>query len=298
MHNTITKFVSSELRVTMKNFIFSFGLFFYHFSFFAQNTPKQNTRFFKAVTPYYTPDYLKFREKIAHEFSNQKAGKFGMFVPGTVEDIATQQKVIAFTFDACIGQTNDYNADLINFLRKENVPATLFVSGLWIDRNLSIFKELAADSLFELENHGLLHRLCSLDGETKYGIAATSNANEVIDEMELNARKMERLTGKRPIFFRSATTFTNETCTKIASVLGMKIVSYDILSGDAIPFTPATIIRDNILKNIHNGAIIIMHFNHPKWHEKEALKMVVPILRQQGYKFVTLENHPLRNKYE
>ena len=282
----------------MKNFIFSLGLLFCHFSFFAQNTLKQNIRFVKAITPYYTPDYLKFREKIANEFSNQKAGKFGMFVPGTVEDISTQQKVIAFTFDACIGQSNDYNTDLINFLRKENVPATLFVSGLWIDSNLSIFKELAADSLFELENHGLLHRLCSLDGETKYGIAATSNANEVIDEMELNARKMEYLTGKRPKLFRSATTFTNETCTKIASVLEMKIVSYDILSGDAIPFTPATIIRDNILKNIHDGAIIIMHFNHPKWHEREALQMVIPILRRQGYKFVKLENHPLRNKDE
>lgn len=282
----------------MKNFIFSLGLLFCHFSSFAQNTLKQNIRFVRAVTPYYTPDYLKFREKIANEFANQKPGKFGMFVPGTVEDISTHQKVVAFTFDACVGQSNDYNADLINYLRKEKIPVTLFVSGLWIDGNLTIFKELAADSLFELENHGLLHRLCSLDGETKYGIAATSNANEVIDEMELNARKMKHLTGKRPKLFRSATTFTNETCTKIASVLEMKIVSYDILSGDAIPFTPATIIKDNILKNIHDGAIIIMHFNHPKWYEREALQMVVPILRQQGYKFVKLENHPLRNKDE
>ena len=208
----------------------------------AKNTKRQQKSFAKAVMPYYTPDYLAFREKIANEFVDAKPGKFGMFVAGTVEDIATTDKVIAFTFDACIGQNNDYNADLIAFLRKEKIPATLFVSGIWIDANQKIFKELAADTLFEIENHGLLHRLCSLDGETKYGIAPTENANEVIDEMELNARKIAGLTGKRPQYFRSATTYTNETCTKIASALGMKIVSFDILSGDAVPFTPASVI--------------------------------------------------------
>lgn len=282
----------------MKKLLFLIFCSFWSFFISAQNTKKQQKRFAKAISAYYTPNYLSFREKIAHEFVNQKAGRFGMFVPGTVEDISTQQKVIALTFDACIGQSNDYNADLINFLQKQNIPATLFVSGLWIDGNITIFKKLAKDTLFELENHGLLHRLCSIDGESKYGIAATNNVNEVIDEMELNAQKMQRLIGKRPKLFRSATTYTNENCTKIAAALDMKIVSYDILSGDAIPFTPATVIRDNILKNIHDGALIIMHFNHPKWHEREALEMVIPILRKRGYTFVKLENHPLRNKNE
>jgi peptidoglycan/xylan/chitin deacetylase (PgdA/CDA1 family) len=263
---------------------------------FAQNSSKQNKLYHQAVVPFYTPEYLSFRANIAKKFKDEKAGKFGMFVSGTVEDIATQQKIVAFTFDACIGHSDDYNADLINFLKKEKVPATLFVSGLWIDGNLPIFKELASDSLFELENHGLLHRLCSINGESKYGIAPTTNVNEVIDEMELNARKMATLTGKRPKLFRSATTYTDETSTKIASALGMNVVSYDILSGDAVAFTPASVIRDNILQQIHQGAIIIMHFNHPKWHEKEALEMVIPILRKEGYKFVTLENHPYLNK--
>lgn len=275
-----------------------FSSFFSFFTSFSQNTTQQHNRYLKAVSALYSPAYLAFREQIARKFEGEKPGKFGMFVKGTVEDIATQQKIVAFTFDACIGHSDDFNAALINYLKKEKIPATLFVSGLWIDKNLPVFKALASDTLFEIENHGLLHRLCSLDGETKYGIAPTNNVNEVIDEMELNARKIASLTGKRPKLFRSATTYTDETCTKIASALGMNVVSYDILSGDAVAFTPASVIRDNILNNIHQGAIIIMHFNHPKWHEKEALEMVIPILRKEGYKFVTLENHPYLNKQE
>ena len=265
-------------------------------SVFAQNTNKQQRKFKREVNKYYTPEYLSFREKIGQGFINVKPGKFGMFVSGTVQDVATDDKVMAFTFDACIGHTNDYNADLISFLKQEKIPATLFISGIWIDANQTVFKDLASNPLFEIENHGLLHRLCSLDGETKYGIAATENTNDVIDEMELNARKIQGLTGKRPQFFRSATTYTNESCSKIAEALGMKIVSFDILSGDAVPFTPAETIAKTIIDNARHGAIVIMHFNHPLWYERKALEIAIPVLRSKGYKFVTLENHPLRNK--
>jgi peptidoglycan/xylan/chitin deacetylase (PgdA/CDA1 family) len=51
---------------------------------------------------------------------------------------------------------------------------------------------------------------------------------------------------------------------KVAGQLGITIISYDILSGDAVAMTPAREIADNILKNAHDGAIAIMHMNHPE----------------------------------
>jgi peptidoglycan/xylan/chitin deacetylase (PgdA/CDA1 family) len=249
-----------------------------------------------AIRNLYTPGYLKLKKTIMKEFPNAAPGRFGEFVKGVDEDLVTNKKVLAFTFDACIGKSNDYNAALIDFLKKEKIPATLFVSGLWIDGNLATFKNLADDQLFEIENHGLHHRLCSVDGETKYGVIATKNIGEVIDEMELNARKIEKITGKRPKFFRSATAYTDETCAKIANQLGMQVVSFDILSGDAVPFTPAHIISENIIKNAKDGAIVIMHFNHPLWYEKQALEMAIPVLRSQGYTFVKLEDYKLKGK--
>ncbi|UTA66767.1 polysaccharide deacetylase family protein [Emticicia sp. 21SJ11W-3] len=259
----------------------------------AQPPKGPNAKLKAKLQPYYTPDYLWFKNQIMGEFHNATPGRFGVVIKDVFEDVADANKVIAFTFDACIGKSNDYNAPLIAYLKKEHIPATLFVSGLWIDDNLATFRQLAADSLFEIGNHGLLHRLCSVDGETKYGIAATQNVGEVIDEMELNSRKIEKLTGKRPRFFRSATAYTDETCARIANQLGMQVVAFDVLSGDAVPFAAPELISQTIISQARPGAIVIMHFNHPQWHELQALQMAIPVLRAKGYKFVKLTNEKL-----
>jgi peptidoglycan/xylan/chitin deacetylase (PgdA/CDA1 family) len=38
------------------------------------------------------------------------------------------------------------------------VPATLFVNARWIEANPRQFRQLAADPLFEIANHGTEHR--------------------------------------------------------------------------------------------------------------------------------------------
>ena len=153
--------------------------------------------------------------------------------------------------------------------------------------------ELASDTLFEIENHGDKHKLCSVTGASVYGIQGTQNASEVIDEMELNAIRIKELTGRRPKFFRSATAFIDETSVKIANELGMEVVSYSVLSGDAIAFLPDSVIVHNVLKDIRPGVIIIMHFNHPAWHTFEAMQKIIPKLRLQGYQFVKLNKFAL-----
>lgn len=260
-----------------------------------KNTGRDTAKMNRAIQKLYTPDYLEFKKKIMTNFPNAKPGKFGQFIKGVNEKLNTNKKVIAFTFDACGGFGSGYNAALIDYLKKENIPATLFITGIWIDANKTAFAKLAADSLFEIENHGLYHRLCSSNGATAYGILGTKNVSEVIDEMELNARKIESLTGRRPKFFRSATAYTDETCTKIAVQLDMQIVNYDILPGDAVPDTPAKVLSDNILQNVKSGDIVLMHFNHPKWQEKQAMEIVVPKLREMGYMFVLLKDYPLKD---
>ena len=243
------------------------------------------------------PDYLELKEDILREFAGAKPGRFGQFVRGVYRKMDTTQKVLAFTFDACGGPGGrGYNAGLIDYLRKEKIPATLFITGQWIDENPAVFKQLASDPLFEIENHGLRHRGCSIDGETRYGVVATRDVGGVVDEIELNARKIACLTGRRPVFFRPATAYTDETCSKIAKRLRMEIVNYDVFSGDAEPFASASILRDNILRSVRGGAIVLMHFNHPRWNEKEALAMAVPVLRDMGYSFVKLEDFTLLDR--
>jgi len=238
--------------------------------------------------------YSELKKKIVSEFANSPAGHWGEFVKGVAEAIHTQNKIIAFTFDACGGKNgNGYDKELIEYLKQEKVPATLFISGKWIDSQFATFLNLSHDTLFEIENHGLNHRPCSTNGESAYGIKGTSGVEEAFDEIEANTRKIEAITNHRPRFYRSATAFIDEACVSMASGLGMTTVSYQILSGDAVPFTPESDIEMNVVKNIKPGAIVIMHFNHPEWNTKKAMQKIVPKLRQMGYTFVLLKDFEL-----
>jgi peptidoglycan/xylan/chitin deacetylase (PgdA/CDA1 family) len=248
-----------------------------------------------ALKSYYTPDYLSFKKRIMGEFARDKAGKFSEFIKYAhrKKQPVEEQKVIAFTFDACGGRHSGYNAKLIEYLRREKIPATLFVTGIWIDKNRETFEQLAKDPLFEIENHGLMHRLCSTEGRSKYGVYPTRDLGDVIDEMELGARKIALITGRRPLFFRSATAYTDELSLKVAQRIGMEVVSYDVLSGDAMRQSAKKMSR-NILAGARHGAVVIMHFNHPEWPDLEALELAVPELRKRGFTFARLEDFTVK----
>lgn len=207
--------------------------------------------------------YLELKKKVVSGFVHAKPGRWGEFVNGVEKEIHTQHKYIAFTFDACGGKNgNGYDKELIDFLHYGKIPATLFVSRKWIDANFTAFINLSKDTLFEIENHGLNHKPCSINGESAYGIQSTSGVEEAFDE----------------------------ACVKMAGELGITVVSFEVLSGDAVAFIPDSVIEDNVLKSIKPGAIVIMHFNHPEWHTYEAMQKIVPKLRQMGYVFVRLKD--------
>jgi peptidoglycan/xylan/chitin deacetylase (PgdA/CDA1 family) len=251
-----------------------------------------NTTFLKKLNK--DRSYTELKKRIVSEFRGKPAGRWGEFVKGVDEVINTQEKKIAFTFDACGGKKGSgYDKELIEYMQQEKIPATLFISGNWIDSQFDTFLSLSRDTLFEIENHGLNHRPCSIDGESAYGIKGTNNIKEAFDEIEANARKIEAITGRRPRFYRSATAYINEECTLMAERLGITTVSYEVLSGDSVPFTPESEIEKDVLKNVRPGAIVIMHFNHPEWNTYEAMKKTVPILRQNGYTFVKLKDFKL-----
>ena len=261
----------------------------------AQPVRIQNDSFLRQL--YQDNTYLEKKSQVDKEFANAKPGSWGEFVKGVDEDMVTNKKILALTMDACGGpHGSEYDAELINYLRKEKIPATLFCSGKWIDANYATFLELSKDKLFEIENHGLNHKPCSVDGESEYGIKGTADVPDAFDEIEANERKIESITGRRPLFFRSSTAFTDEACAKIARQLNVTMISFDVLSGDAVPFTPMKTIEESVLKNVKPGALIIMHFNHPKWNTYEALAKIIPVLKKQGYSFAQLQDYPLKGK--
>jgi peptidoglycan/xylan/chitin deacetylase (PgdA/CDA1 family) len=273
---------------------FTFLLFVY-LSVIAQDVTSNNKYFLNQL--YKDSAYLAKKALVDKTFAHALPGHWGEFIKGVDTDLITKNKSVALTFDACGGHHgNGYDKELIDFLKKEKIRATLFVTGKWIDDNLNTFLQLSRDTLFEIENHGFNHRPCSVDGESAYGIKGTPDVPDAFDEIEANEIKIEKLTGRRPLFYRSATAFIDEACAKIAHQIDVTVVSFDVLSGDAVAKTPVSVIENNVLKNIKPGAIIIMHFNHPEWNTYESLVKIIPVLKKEGYSFARLKDYPEKGK--
>jgi peptidoglycan/xylan/chitin deacetylase (PgdA/CDA1 family) len=239
-------------------------------------------------------DYKANRDDVLKEFKIENSGAWGEFVKGVGIQLDTKEKIIALTFDACGGKySSGYDSALISYLKINKIKATLFVTGKWIDSNYKTFLKLSRDSLFEIENHGLNHKPCSFKGESAYGIKGTADPKSAYDEIEVNAEKIFKLTGRKPAIYRSGTAFIDEACVQMAFKMGYSVISYDVLSTDAMPLLPSKEIISAVLKHIHPGAIVIMHFNHPEWNTANAIQTIIPELIKQGYSFVLLKNQHL-----
>jgi peptidoglycan/xylan/chitin deacetylase (PgdA/CDA1 family) len=180
-----------------------------------------------------TPANQQLKDMIICKYQNLNPTQWGEHIPGVITKINTREKVIALTFDACGNPDSlGYDKDLIDYLVKENIPATLFINARWIDANHDTFMQLATNPLFEIENHGYLHKPLSVTGKSAYDILGTRNAGEVADEVLLNNQKIENLTDRKPVYFRTGTAYYDEVAVKIIYDLGLKPIGFDTL-GDA-----------------------------------------------------------------
>ncbi len=238
-------------------------------------------------------EYDQLRRYIAAVYGHQAPEEWGPAVTGVKTALDTEDRVIALTFDACGGSRgNGVDRALLAFLEEERIPATLFTSGRWIDANRDVFLKLAGNPLFVIANHGVRHRPASVTGRAAYGISGTGSVAELADEIELNARKIRQLTGRRPRFYRSGTAWYDEVAVAIAGRLGHQVIGYTVI-GDAGAIFSAEQVTAALLA-VKPGAIAILHMNHPRSETARGVMAAVPELRRRGFRFVHLREYPLR----
>jgi peptidoglycan/xylan/chitin deacetylase (PgdA/CDA1 family) len=214
---------------------------------------------------------------------------WGFGAPGVVRVLPTSRRVVALTFDACGGPGGSgYDQRLIDFLRRREIPATLFLNSRWIDANPAAFRQLAGEPLFELANHGTRHRPLSVTGRSAYGIAGTRNAGEVYDEVAGNQAKLTRLLGVAPRFFRSGTAYCDDIAARIVTDLGERVVSFSVNGDGGATFTPGQVFAT--VTAAGHGSVVICHMNHPEGGTARGIAAAVPSLLASGYRFVRLSD--------
>lgn len=185
---------------------------------------------------------------------------------------------VALTFDACpTGKPEEYDEKVIDVLLRENVPATLFMSGRWVEKNPATAEFLASHPQFEIAAHSYYH----------------PHMMEKTDERDLREFKstqavIRRVTGKTPRYFRPPYGEVDERVAKLAAEAGLVTVQFDVPSGDPDPGLSARRISRSTLRNTKGGSIIVFHMNRNGVHTAEALPDIIRGLREKGFTLVTV----------
>lgn len=239
------------------------------------------------------PALESLKQQISARFSGRIPSQWGEHVPGVRTRLATGEKVIALTLDACgSARGKGVDARLMEFLAQERIPATLFINARWIDANPELFRRLAANPLFEIANHGLRHKPASVNGRSIYGIQGTRDAGELVEEIELNARKIEAVSGRRPKLYRSGTAYYDEVAVEISAELRQEVAGFSVLGDAGATYTAAQV--KAALLGAAAGDVILCHMNHPESGTGAGIIAAVPELKQRGFKFVRMSDYPLR----
>lgn len=211
--------------------------------------------------------------------------QFGLTVPGVINRLPSEN--VALTFDACGGPGGaQYDGALIKTLRDLGTPATLFLNARWIEANPTIFRDLAADPLFDIANHGTRHLPLSVAGRSAYGIAGTRDAGEVYDEIAGNHELLTRALGRPPAFFRSGTAHYDDVATKIVAELGEQVIGFDVNADSGARASLPQITR--AMAGVRPGSIVIAHMNRPSGATAQGMAAALPPLLDAGIRFAHL----------
>ena len=193
--------------------------------------------------------------------------------------------VVALTLDACPGQ---FDERIATALVENGIPATIFVTDLWLVRNPAGLAFLQAHrDLFGIENHGELHIPPVLGHGRIYGISVAGDLVTVRREVTLGAAAISIATGIAPRWYRGATGHYSPSVIPAIQRIGCGIAGYS-LNADAGASLPAHSVAARIEK-VTNGEVIVAHINQP--YRPSGLGVVAGVmeLQRRGASFCRLD---------
>lgn len=229
---------------------------------------------------YYNPNQLTagYEDIISIELPLDKIGLKIEFERGVFEEeehdvipipekvIDPNKKVIALTFD---DGPSYYTEQILKLLEKEEVTATFFLIGNKINRYQETVQTMLKNGN-EIGNHSFSHKwLTKLDDD------------DLQEEITLTQDTIKKLTGFTPRVFRPTYGAVNDD---LKHQVNLTPIMWTVDSSDW-KIKNANTIANRVLESCQDTSIILMHDTHKRSYE--ALKIIIPSLKEQGYQFVT-----------
>lgn len=190
---------------------------------------------------------------------------------------------VVLTFDD--GPDPEFTPRILDILKKENVPASFFVVGSMVEKNIPILRRIY-DEGYEIGNHTFFHPDIS-----------TISLDRVNLELNATRKLIESVTGHSTILFRPPFNADAEpqTLAEVIPVAESRKQSY-ITIGESIdpwdwqPGVTADSIIARTIRQKDNGSMILLHDAGGDTREEtvKALPEIIHFFKKNGYKFTTI----------
>lgn len=189
----------------------------------------------------------------------------------------TSEKVIYLTFDA--GYENGATEQILDTLKKHQVPAAFFLVGNYIEKNADLVRRMVEEGHI-VGNHTMHHPDMSKLSEKEKFAAELTALEELFRET----------TGKElPKYYRPPQGIYSEENLKMARELGYRTVFWSLAyadwNNDAQPTKEQAF--EKLIPRIHNGAVVLLHSTSKT--NAEILDELLTRWKDMGYTFGTLE---------
>jgi peptidoglycan-N-acetylmuramic acid deacetylase len=189
----------------------------------------------------------------------------------------TEKKEIYLTFDN--GYENGFTAPILDVLKDKKVPATFFVTGHYLKDQADLVKRMVKEGHI-VGNHSWHHPDMTTVSEKK-----------MEEELTKVNEEFKRLTGSTDMMYlRPPRGIFSERTLAISQKLGYTNVFWSLafLDWKINEQKGWEYAYENIMKQIHPGAIILLHT--VSRDNAEALGKVIDDLHKEGYTFRSLDD--------
>lgn len=179
-------------------------------------------------------------------------------------------KIVALTFDD--GPTST-TSEVLDILEREGIVATFFLIGEQVNSDTMSIMQRQVNMGCELANHSYNH----ID-------MSNSSASDIRNQIEWTSSAIENTVGVTPKFFRPPYLGVSNTMYQnidLPFIQGINTEDYDsnVSANQRI---------NNVLNNVSDGSIILMHDFQGNSQTVQALPTIIQNLKNQGYTFVTV----------
>ena len=188
---------------------------------------------------------------------------------------------IALTFDLCpVRKGPGYDKALIEYLIDHNIPATFFMSGKWIAKHDPEVEQLLGIAFFEVGTHGDVHAHLPMHN-------VEEQRAEIVGPVKLLSEHYAHDTA----LFRPPYGEYNDVTVDVVKALGLRLIQWNIESGDPDPSLSADQIVARIEKRAKRGSIVVLHANGKGKHTRQIVdRLTTDILPRKGLKPTTVSD--------